>query len=712
MEKKNKIIIIAIVLALAVLFSGLTYAYFTSATSSESGSTIVAKGGTMNIVYENKSANIIVSNIYPREEAWVNKEFTVTGNNTTDLEMEYRIYLVTSSNGFNLGDLTYSLSGTSTNNDDFLSSKENQVIPKSGELLIGTGTFKSKNATHSYNLSIFYKDNGETQNNGQGKNYTGYVQINNGNTVAYDALIYSKSYNNNALAFNGPITKQQVQSINFKDNTLVPDNAIASWDASKKQNGSIMAYTLDEDNDGLYELYIGQNEKVVLDSDAYRLFWRFNKLQTLDLNNLDTSHVTNMEGMFLECQATSLNLSSFDTSRVTNMSRMFEESQATTINLSSFDTSKVTKMDSMFQQSQATTLDLSSFDTSNVTDMSGMFNVSYATTLDLSNFDTSKVTNMSGMFMSSKATTINLNSFNTSNVTNMSGMFLRSKATTLDLSKFDTSNVTDMSEMFANSKVTTLDLSNFDTSNVTDMSEMFENSKDTTLDLRNFDTSKVTRMDSMFAGSQATTLNLSSFDTSNVTNMAYMFSGSKVTALDLSNFDTSKVTNMRDMFRNIQDIKLDLSNFDTSNVTNMIYMFWGSKITTLDLSNFDTSNVTDMYYMFKDSSATEIKGLDKFVTSKVTRMDSMFAGSQATTLDLSNFDITNVFSMSGMFKNMKNIKILDLSSFDTSKLNQTYNKDIFSGNSATVGYARTQADSDFFNSTTNKPSSLTFTVKQ
>ena len=191
------------------------------------------------------------------------------------------------------------------------------------------------------------------------------------------------------------------------------------------------------------------------------------------------------------------------------------------------------------------------------------------------------------------------------------------------------------------------------------------------------------------------------------------------------------------MFRNIQDIKLDLSNFNTSNVTNMIYMFLGSKITSLDLSNFDTSNVTDMYYMFKDSLATEIKGLDKFVTSKVTRMDGMFensqvttidvsffdtskvtgmsymfSGSKVTTLDLSNFDITNVFSMSGMFKNMKNIKILDLSSFDTSKLNQTYNEDIFSGNSATIGYAKTQADSDFFNATTNKPSSLTFTVKQ
>lgn len=149
MNKKNKIIIITTIAAIIILCSGLTYAYFTSITNNESESTIYAKGGTMNIVYANGSGNIVMENIYPREEAWVNKEFTVTGNNTTDLEMEYNVYLMTSSNDFNLGDLTYSLSGTSTNADDFLSSKENQVIPKSGELLIGTGTFKS-NKCHSF----------------------------------------------------------------------------------------------------------------------------------------------------------------------------------------------------------------------------------------------------------------------------------------------------------------------------------------------------------------------------------------------------------------------------------------------------------------------------------------------------------------------------------------------------------------------------------
>ena len=380
MNKKNKIIIITTIAAIIILCSGLTYAYFTSITNNESESTIYAKGGTMNIVYANGSGNIVMENIYPREEAWVNKEFTVTGNNTTDLEMEYNVYLMTSSNDFNLGDLTYSLSGTSTNADDFLSSKENQVIPKSGELLIGTGTFKSKSATHSYNLSIFYKDNGEPQNEGQGKNYTGYIKINNGNTVAYDALIDSTSSYSSSLPFNGPIPKSEVQSINFKDNTSVPDNAITSWDASEKQNGSIMAYTLDEDNNGLYEVYVGQNGNVVLATNAKHVFTSFSNISTLDISNIDTSNVTNMNGMFQGSQGTTLDLSGFDTSNVTTMVAMFALSRVKTIDLSSFDTSNVTNMERMFYFSKATTLDLSSFDTSNVTNMEKMFYNSKATT--------------------------------------------------------------------------------------------------------------------------------------------------------------------------------------------------------------------------------------------------------------------------------------------------------------------------------------------
>ena len=168
----------------------------------------------------------------------------------------------------------------------------------------------------------------------------------------------------------------------------------------------------------------------------------------------------------------------------------------------------------------------------------------------------------------------------------------------------------------------------------------------------------------------------------NVTDMRYMFMGSQATRLDLSNFDTSSVTNMNGVFIDSQATSLDLSNFDTSNATNMGNMFQRSQATSLDLSNFDTSNVTNMSSMFRDSQAASLN-LSSFDTSSVTNMAWMFFSSQAISLDLSSFDTSGVTDTGNMFRNSQ----------------------------ATIGYARTQADADKFNGSSNKPAELTFIVK-
>lgn len=87
MNKKQKIIMMIVLVLLVLVYSGLSYAYFSSVSNNESSSTIFAKGGKITIKYAKGSGTIKMENIYPKEEAWVNKLFTVTGNNTTDLEM-------------------------------------------------------------------------------------------------------------------------------------------------------------------------------------------------------------------------------------------------------------------------------------------------------------------------------------------------------------------------------------------------------------------------------------------------------------------------------------------------------------------------------------------------------------------------------------------------------------------------------------------------
>ena len=277
--------------------------------------------------------------------------------------------------------------------------------------------------------------------------------------------------------------------------------------------------------------------------------------------------------------------------------------------IENLNTSNVTEMSGMFAGCFGlTSLDLRNFNTSNVTNMSGMFAVCLSlTSLDVSGFNISNVTNMNGMFMQcSSLTSIDLSNFNTSNVTNMNGMFKQcSSLTSLDLSNFNTSNVTDMREMFHFcSDLTSLDLSHFDTSKVNSMYYMFSGcSSLTSLDVSHFDTSNVTDMRYMFSGCSAlTNLDLSHLENSKVTDMGYMFSGcSSLTSLDVSHFDTSNVIDMRYMFSGCSALpSLDLSHFDTSNVTIMDSMFAGC------------SNLSAIYAGDGWSTAAVTEGNDMF----------------------------------------------------------------------------------------------------
>ena len=293
-------------------------------------------------------------------------------------------------------------------------------------------------------------------------------------------------------------------------------------------------------------------------STAY-WFMSYQKLATIEgLQYLNSSEVTNMNGMFAACNG--LN----------------------ELNLSYFKTQKVEKMNYMFADCRSLTgIDLSTFNTSNVKNMSGMFNgCSALTSLDLKNFNTQKVTDMDWMFANCSAfTTLDLKSFNTQNVTDMRGMFFAcSSLTSLDLKSFNTQKVTDMRKMFENcSGLTSLNLSKFNTEKVEDMSYMFENcSALTTLDLKSFNTEKVEDMSLMFKSCIA------------------------LTSLDLKNFNTEKVENMMETFSDCSALKsLNLSGFNTSNATTMNYMFSGcSALTSLDLMSFNPEKVKDMRYMF------------------------------------------------------------------------------------------------------------------
>lgn len=183
MNKQDKIILAIITLVLVLASAGLTYAFFSSFSSSESASTIAAKGGNMSIKYASGNGNIVVENIYPREAAWVNKSFTVTGNNTTDLDMYYSISLVIDNAAISANLLTYTLNGVNTsNNGSIIPSITTPEHFSNDTTELGVGKFnKGNNQTHSYVLNIYFKDDGTNQNYGQEMNFSAHLIINNVN---------------------------------------------------------------------------------------------------------------------------------------------------------------------------------------------------------------------------------------------------------------------------------------------------------------------------------------------------------------------------------------------------------------------------------------------------------------------------------------------------------------------------------------------------
>ena len=205
--------------------------------------------------------------------------------------------------------------------------------------------------------------------------------------------------------------------------------------------------------------YYSEAQEVQTNPDSSYLFSKLTICDTIDMvSELDASKTTNMAHMFdgLEKMQT-LDLTDLDTSSATNMEAMFwtEDNMTTslgTINVGHFNTSNVTNMYQMFYGVDVETLDLSSFDTSNVTNMEQMFaHARKLRSVNLSSFNTSNVTSMYQMFYNNQnAQTITFGPyFNTSSVTNMESMFEGlSTINNMDLSAFDTSSVTNMKRMF------------------------------------------------------------------------------------------------------------------------------------------------------------------------------------------------------------------------------------------------------------------------
>ena len=177
-KKKQKKVMIYILVISLICVVGVSYAFFTAGMSSETSTTVRADAGTMKITYDG-GANINLAGIYPKDDVWATKTITVTGNNTTDAEMYYKLTLVVDSNTFKTDDpLQYELvsTNTSTNGEVIPTISKTDLTENSIEL--GSGHFvKANNAKHTYLLKIYYPKKATSQNANQGAAFSAHVEI-------------------------------------------------------------------------------------------------------------------------------------------------------------------------------------------------------------------------------------------------------------------------------------------------------------------------------------------------------------------------------------------------------------------------------------------------------------------------------------------------------------------------------------------------------
>ena len=248
------------------------------------------------------------------------------------------------------------------------------------------------------------------------------IDISKPETVLTGKLMVNPDNGNNSVTYGYNLRKLDVEVLSILDVISIPNTAIGSWDVSAEQNGSVMAWYTDKDNNGKYELYIGQEGGVKANPNSHQAFAWFQNIDRLNMQYLDTSNVTDMSGMFIYSGYSypegvgSFEITgheNWDTSKVETMNDLFRYAGRTAAewkisDISNWNTSKVQTMEYMFLYTahyakEFVIGDIGKWDVSNVENMSNMFTQSgyYAEKIyigNLLNWDTRKVSNMSNMF--------------------------------------------------------------------------------------------------------------------------------------------------------------------------------------------------------------------------------------------------------------------------------------------------------------------------
>lgn len=198
-EGKNNTVMLTIIgiATLLIAVVGATFAYF-SATVTGSDEEYTVKSATVGTEFIG-GVQIAAAGIYPKEEAWGTKTFSIKTTSTKGVATKYKITLVIDDNDttadatisdgagnvkrFQANALSYTLTATEANaatEGTMPTATETKIADPSKNIVFGEATIygnDKQEVTQTYTLSMFFKDTGKDQNANQGAQFKGHIAI-------------------------------------------------------------------------------------------------------------------------------------------------------------------------------------------------------------------------------------------------------------------------------------------------------------------------------------------------------------------------------------------------------------------------------------------------------------------------------------------------------------------------------------------------------
>lgn len=427
-------------------------------------------------------------------------------------------------------------------------------------------------------------------------------------------------------------------------------------------------------------------------------------LKTIEIPNLDTNLTTTFAYTF----ANNPNLENlivgdnFSTISATNLSYMFYNTPLVNFDLNRINTSKVTNMEGMFQNCKLTLEDIEkikSWDTSKVTNMTNLFRGSIEDEVfDLNGLDISAVTSANDMFSDNP----NLKTINIEGVdfTNLSLSTILTILLPNSIEKVDLSSV---------DKTTTLDYQNgwgyfYIYSGKTNLKELIIPNINFTLHYQgyffidsplekvsignvvstyyNYNTNQnyYYKYHNLVSGKTKlkdfSVKSLTFYSAYPAVSLASFFSGcSSLETFNFGETDTSYNASLNSMFRNCKAItSINLTWMSTDSVTDMQYLFSGcSSLTAYDISTFNWANVTNITHILSDCTSLTKAKLTIQNAPKLTTANDLFRGcTSLTEVDLTEADLSLITGMSHWFYKCTSLEEIDLSYLNVPKVTTYY----------------------------------------